>query len=54
MIAILGDFKLSVLGMPEVESPDTQIVDTIVIEKGSTLYISDIISKAIQPLAQCF
>lgn len=40
-IAILGDFKLSILGMPEVELPDTQIVDTIVIEKGSTLYISD-------------
>ena len=40
-IAILGDFKLSVLGMPEMELSDTQIVDTLEIGKGCTLHITD-------------
>lgn len=38
--AILGDFKLSVLGLPEEGLSDSQIIDTLTIRKGSTLHIT--------------
>lgn len=38
--AILGDFKLSVLGLPEEGLTDSQIIDTLTIKKGSTLHIT--------------
>lgn len=37
--SILGDFKLSVLGLPETHIPNIQIVSDLHIQKNTTLYI---------------
>lgn len=39
--AILGDFKLSILGLPEVDIPNLQIISDLHIQKNTTLYISE-------------
>jgi len=39
--AILGDFKYSVLGMPETEPPNLQIVSELLIKKNTTLHITE-------------
>lgn len=39
--AILGDFKLSVLGMPSNPYPNMQIISDLVINKNTSLYISE-------------
>lgn len=39
--AVLGDFKLSVLGMPERLISNLQIISDLIINKGTTLYITE-------------
>lgn len=39
--AILGDFKFSVLGMPERSIPDLQMVSELLIKKNTTLHITE-------------
>lgn len=39
--AILGDFKLSILGLPEEPMTDIQIIDSLIIENDTTLHITD-------------
>lgn len=39
--SILGDFKLSVLGLPEIEIPNIQIISDLHIQKNTTLYITE-------------
>lgn len=38
--AVLGDFKLSVLGVPENDIPNRQIVSEVLVKRDTTLYIS--------------
>lgn len=39
--AILGDFKLSILGMPETSIPNLQMISDFLIKKDTTLYITE-------------
>lgn len=39
--AILGDFKFSVLGMPETSIPNLQMISELLIKKNTTLYITE-------------
>ena len=39
--AVLGDFKFSVLGMPETSISDLQMVSELLIKKNTTLYITE-------------
>lgn len=39
--AVLGDFKLSILGMPEKAIPNLQMISDFVVNKDTTLYISE-------------
>lgn len=39
--AVLGDFKFSVLGMPETIMSDSQIISELLIKKNTTLYITE-------------
>lgn len=39
---VLGDFKLSALGMPEKTTPNSQMIANIHVQKGCTLYISEL------------
>lgn len=39
--AVLGDFKFSVLGMPETSIPNLQMISEILIKKNTTLYITE-------------
>jgi hypothetical protein len=39
--AVLGDFRLAALGIPEVVKPETKIVSNILVKKKTTLYIGE-------------
>ncbi|MCM1440211.1 MAG: hypothetical protein NC131_13560 [Roseburia sp.] len=39
--SVLGDFKLSILGLQEREIPNKQVISDLEIKKGCTLYISE-------------
>jgi hypothetical protein len=39
--SVLGDFKLSVLGMPATDISDLQIISEVVVKAGTTMYISE-------------
>lgn len=45
--AILGDFRLPVLGIPENEIPNKQVIDTLHICEDTTLYITESFNNSI-------